>query len=200
MGKFIVLYGANNLGKSRQLDLLEDRWRDLGRGFRRIKYPIYGSFTGEVINAALRGEKEERLALNAQELQFLFAEDRRLFEPELWRLLSMGDVLAEDYVGTGLAWGLTFGVDRGVLNEYNSGLLRPDIEILLDGERFTGGIERGHRHEGAGNEIWEKNRKIHLELAREFGWETVQANGSEQEVHERIMGVIRAVLTDTERD
>ena len=37
------------------------------------------------------------------ELQAVFAENRRWFEPTLRQLLSEGDVLAEDYVGTSLA-------------------------------------------------------------------------------------------------
>ncbi|KKT71891.1 MAG: hypothetical protein UW68_C0053G0005 [Candidatus Collierbacteria bacterium GW2011_GWB1_44_6] len=66
----------------------------------------------------------------------------------------------------------------------------PDIEILLDGERFCGGIEKGHRHEAAGQEIWERSRRIHQELARELGWEVVNANRSKEAVHQEIMSIL----------
>ena len=124
------------------------------------------------------------------ELQAVFAQNRRWFEPTLCQFLSEGDVLAEDYVGTGLAWGMTSGISREELDIFNSDLLRPDIEILLDGVRFSSGVEKKHRNEGAGQEVWERNRRIHQELAREFGWVTVDANGEPEEVHARIKDII----------
>ena len=153
-GRFIVIYGANNLGKSKQLDMLEEEWKAIGRPYTRIKYPIYESPSGIVINLELRGAEEDKLHLSAEELQELFAYDRRDFEPELNNLLSEGDVFAEDYEGTGKTWGLTYGVDRAKLEEFNKGLKRPDVVLCLDGERFSTGIEKGHKHESAGIEVW----------------------------------------------
>lgn len=189
-GKFIVLYGSNNLGKSSQLDLLESEWKAIGRSYTRIKYPRYSTPSGMVLNIELRGEEKDKMHLSDAQMQELFAYDRRDFEPELLRLLSNGDVIGEDYVGTGMAWGLTLGVERKLLDIYNRGLLEPDIAILLDGERFAGGIEKGHRHEAAGDKVWAENRRIHQELAVEFGWEIVSANGSKEKVHEEIMAIV----------
>jgi len=189
-GKFIVIYGSNNLGKSEQLNRLESEWQAIGRPYTRIKYPIYSSPSGMVLNVELRGDKKDKMHLSNEEMQELFAYDRRDFEPELLKLLSAGDVIGEDYVGTGMAWGLTLGVERSLLDKYNNGLLVPDIAVLLDGERFSGGIERAHRHESAGDGVWEMNRKIHQELAIELGWEVVNANGSKEKVHEDIMAVV----------
>lgn len=190
MGRFIVLYAANNLGKSKQLDLLEETWQEMGRPYVRIKYPRYESEFGKIINKELRGPVEERFNLTDSELQMLYAEDRRYFQRELEAMLEEGDVLAEDYTGTGLAWGLTKGVTREKLDIYNFGLLKPDLAILLDGERFSGGIEKGHRFEGAGQETWERNREIHRQLATELGWEVVEANGAPEKIHEKIMEII----------
>ena len=188
---FIVLYGSNNLGKSKQFDLLEGLWLEIGRPYTRLKYPIYDSATGQLINRVLRpAPGDEVISMAEVELQAVFAENRRWFEPTLRQLLSEGDVLAEDYVGTGLAWGMTSGVSREELDVFNFGLLRPDIEILLDGVRFSSGIEKKHRNEGAGQEVWERNRRIHQELAREFGWVTVDANGDPEQVHGRIRDII----------
>lgn len=188
-GKFIVVYAANNLGKSKQLDLLEDAWRELERPYFRIKYPRYDTPTGIIINRELRGSPEARV-LNDLELQTVYAQDRREYEPCLVEMLKDGDVFAEDYLGTGIAWGLTRGVPRSYLYEINSDLLVPDISILLDGERFRSGIESGHRFESSVEGTWERNREIHRELAREFGWEVVAANGTIEKVHDQIMEVI----------
>lgn len=190
-GKFIVIYGANNLGKTTQLNLLEDSWREMGRPYTRIKYPRYDTPTGAMINRILRpAEGQEKIIISDSDFQALYAEDRRQNEKDLLRLLSLGDVFAEDYVGTGKAWGLTKGVSREQLEEFNRGLLEPDIALLLDGERFGCGIERGHRFEGAGQEVWERNRRIHQELAAEYGWEIINANESVEKVQWKILEAI----------
>lgn len=189
-GKFIVIYAANNLGKSKQLDLLEHSWTNsFSRPYTRLKYPRYDTPTGKIINRELRGAPEERV-MNPAELQALYAQDRREYEPCLLELLKDGDVFAEDYLGTGIAWGLTGGVERSYLYEINSDLLLPDISILLDGERFGSGIEVGHRFESAESGTWERNREIHRQLASEFGWEVVNANQSPEKVHEEVLRVI----------
>lgn len=189
-GKFIVLYAPNNLGKSLQLDLLEKAWQEAGRPYQRIKYPRYESEFGKIINRELRGSEEEKFNLTDAELQMLYAEDRRAYQQELLQLLEQGDVLAEDYTGTGIAWGLTRGVSREKLDLYNYGLLEPDIAILLTGERYSAGIEKGHRFEAAGQEIWEKNREVHEQLAGELGWEVVNANQTPEKVHGEILRII----------
>ena len=110
----------------------------------------------------------------------------------LLELLKDGDVLAEDYFGTGLAWGLTRGVERAYLYDINSDLLTPDISILLDGERFSSGIEMGHRNEAVEQSMWERNREIHRQLAMEFGWEVAESVfGSPEKTHENVMRAIR---------
>ncbi len=173
------------------MNLLEDVWQEMHRPYKRIKYPRYDTPTGKLIDRILRPvDGQEKLVMSDTDFQALQAEDKRVNEPELRKCLEIGDVLGEDYWGTGIAWGLTFGVDRKDLDIYNSGLLVPDIAILLDGERFGGGIERGHRHEGAGQEVWETNRRIHRELAAEFGWEVVNANESKEKVHRQILEAI----------
>lgn len=191
MGRFIVIYGSNNLGKSTQLDLLEKVYVEAGLPYTRIKYPIYDSPTGQIINRILRpNENEEKLEISEEEFQALYAEDRRQFEPLLRELLKNGDVIAEDYVGTGLAWGLTKGVRREFLDQVNDGLLKPDVEIMLDGYRFGGGVERRHRHEDVESGIWERSREIHLGLATELGWKVINANRAETVVHEEILQVL----------
>ena len=189
-GKFIVIYASNNLGKTDQLDRLEATWKELGRPYTRLKYARYHTPTGIIINRELRGKPEERV-LSDLELQTLQAENKREYEPCLLELLKDGEVFAEDYLGTGIAWGLTKGVQRSYLYGINADLLVPDISILLDGQRFSSGIEAGHRHEAAGEGTWERNREIHRQLATEFGWEVVEnVPGFPEKTHEEIMRII----------
>lgn len=184
-GKFLVMYGSNNSGKSAQVDLMSDWLKEQGKEVVTLKYPIYATETGKLINSALR----EGADISNSDLQWIFAEDRSYYEPTLVEMLDSGLwVLSEDYVVTGLAWGLTMGVDREFLNKVNKGLLVPDWSMLIDNEnRFTSGIEHHHRHEGAGDETWERNRLIHLDLAREFGLEVINRTGFEAEATHKMI-------------
>lgn len=74
------------------------------------------------------------------------------------------------------------------LLEYNRDLLREDLAICLDGERFSSGIERNHLHESS--QKWELNRAIHQELANSFGWEIVNANQSRGDVANEILRIV----------
>lgn len=190
-GKFIVLYGANNLGKSSQVEMLADALEDQGIQVDTIKYPIYSlQPTGAEIDAVLRqGVKKDELAL-----QTLYAQNRFDYQPVLKKMLRAGKwVVAEDYCGTGLAWGMVRGVPHKDLALLNKGLIKEDLAILLHGERFTKGIEKNHRNE-TDDEIWDKAQLIHLCLAEKYGWKKVYATRLPENVHQDILGVVKQIL------
>lgn len=90
-------------------------------------------------------------------VQILASANRLHFQPKLFNLLKTNDfVLAEDYKGTGIAWGIVFGIPRTFLELINFGQRREDLSILLDGERFSG-AEAVHPHENS-QELWGKAR------------------------------------------
>lgn len=196
-GKFVVIYSPNNLGKSTQLDLLRARLADSGGKYMFIKYPIYDlEPTGPLINTILRHPEILDKQYSEAELQALFAQNRRDFQPQLRGLLAEGTtVIAEDYKGTGIAWGMTRDVSLEYLEKINKDLLEPDLSILLDGKRFLQGKESGaHRNEGAEQKLWEKNRKIHRDLAKRYGWQLVNANQPKEQVHQDIWKLVEPVL------
>ena len=92
--------------------------------------------------------------------------------------------IAEDYKGTGISWGVTYGIPLKVMEDINAGLIDEDMAILLDGERFGAGIEREHLHESG--ERWGQAREVHLDLAKRYGWEVVNANYSIERVTSEI--------------
>lgn len=189
-GLFIVIYGANNLGKSVQAERLVESFIKAGLKAELIKYPIYDlKPTGPKINEILRSKS--RQSISEEEFQKLYAQNRRDYQPQLCKRICDGiNIVAECYVGTGLAWGWTKGADLEKLIEINKGLLVPDIAILLDGERFTKGKEEIHQHE-ANEQWWEQCRLNFMKLATRFGWEVVEANQSVEAVHEDILKIIK---------
>ncbi len=187
-GKLLVIYGPNNIGKSTQVKLLAKHLIDENKQFLSIKYPMYHlQPTGSIINDVLRHGKE----MDSYNFQKLYAQNRRDFQPVLKKVLNAGIyVVAEDYTGTGLAWGMTSGLSLTELMKVNKGLIEPDVTILLDGQRFSRAIEKGHRHEDAGIEVWRKNRQIHLDLAKKFGWQIVKVDGTPNQVHQKVWRIV----------
>jgi thymidylate kinase len=194
-GLFIVIYGINNIGKSTQVELLLEVLNKAKLKVEHLKYPIYDlQPTGPKINEILRSGGKQ--SISEEELQELYTQNRRDFQPQLCKKIDGNvNIIAEDYVGTGLAWGLTKGADLEKLIKMNNGLVKPDIEILLDGERFLDGQENNHLHES--NDKWlEQCRKNFLELAARFNWLVVNANQEEEDVHQDIIKIIEKKIKE----
>jgi dTMP kinase len=186
-GKLIVLYGANNLGKSTQIELLEKNLKDKNIPIKRIKYPIYDlAPTGPTINAVLRKGKK----MDEEELQRTYVQNRKDFEPTLERMLDEGMyVIAEDYIGTGIAWGMVRGVSLEILEDMNKGLIPADVSIMLEGKRFETGKEATHRNE-TDDTMWQLAKEKHDMLAKRYGWHRINANQSVEKVQTDIMKVL----------
>jgi dTMP kinase len=184
-GKFIVLYGINNIGKTTQAKKVIEFLKSKGLKAEYLKYPVYDlEPTGPLINDILRGGSKQKIP--EEELQHLYTKNRFDFEPKLKEKLDQGIwIIAEDYRGTGIAWGSVKGADEENLKKLNAKLLDEDIVILMDGERFLEGKEKNHIHE-SDDELVNKVRQKHLDLAKEFGWFIVNANQSEEKVFEDI--------------
>lgn len=186
-GKLIVLYGANNLGKSTQVELLEKSLQIKNIPVKRIKYPIYDlEPTGPLINAVLRQGKQ----MPEEELQRTYVQNRKDFEPQLKGMLADGTyVIAEDYLGTGIAWGMVRGVPLEVLEDMNEGLYPADVSVMLYGKRFATGRESTHRNE-TDETIWNLAKEKHDLLAKRYNWELVYANQPIEKVQHDILSIL----------
>lgn len=189
-GKFIVVYGMNNLGKTTMVNRLVEFLKKENKEAVYLKYPIYDlKPTGPRINNYLRNGNPENLT--SLEIQKLYVDNRRDFEPKLKKMISSGKwIIAEDYCGTGIAWGVIRGETLQQMEKINKGLLSPDLSILLDGERFLTGIETNHKNE-SDNEIWPKGREIHLGLAKKYDWKLVNANQNRKKVVNDVIDVFK---------
>jgi len=196
-GKLIVLYGINNLGKTTQAKLIVERLEKLGRKVQYLKYPIYDlEPTGPKINEMLRGGKKQNIS--EIEFQSIYAQNRQDYQPKLIETLNNGiDVVAEDYTGTGIAWGITKGADLVELEKINQNLLKEDLAIMLEGERFLSGKEDNHLHE-SNDDFMNLCRQSHEILAQRYGWKKVNAMGNIEEVSNKIWQEIANFMAQTE--
>lgn len=172
-GKFLTIYGINNIGKTTHAKRLVKRLKKLGKKAVYIKYPIYKQKpTGPFLNEILRKRGEQRMT--EEELQLWFVLNRYQFQPKLKKMLSQGAiVVAEDYVGTGIAWGAAKGARIAELEKMNKDLVQPDLAILMDGERVLSAKEKRHLHE-KDDRLVKKCRSIFLKLAPKNGWKIVK--------------------------
>ncbi|MFA5753854.1 MAG: dUTP diphosphatase [Patescibacteria group bacterium] len=195
-GKLIVLYGINNLGKSTQAKLLVERLKANGYQSEYLKYAIYSiPPSGEILNGYLRDGNP--YDLSPRESQIIQALNRTQYQAELIAKLKAGiNVVAEDYKGTGIAWGLGAGVDENFLKKINSHLVDEDLVFLFDGERFRQAIENNHKHEND-DDLMNKVRWAHLKLREEYGWRKIDANRPIEEIHEEIWGQAKRLLEGT---
>jgi|SRR3989344_2521921 len=180
-GRFIVLYGINNLGKSTQAKALVEKLTSNGRKAEYLKYPVYGlEPTGPALNEYLRKGNPQKL--DARQAQILYAKNREQYDPVLKKQLESGtDIVAEDYWGTGVAWGVGAGIEKDFLLELNRTFQFEDLAILLSGTRFETGIEKNHLHEND-NEFTNRVDLVHQDLAKQFGWKIVNANQDKEKV------------------
>lgn len=191
-GKFITIYGINGIGKTTQVELLVEYLIKKGKNASRLKYPVYElEPEGPFIYKYLREpEFRSNNELSTHDLQKKYAENRLRYESELRNRLENGEwIIAEDYVGTGVAWGLTWGGDLEYLENINKNLLKPDLEILMHGERFTTAIEKDHRNEMESEKI-KICKNFHLLLSEKNKWKKINANQDVEKVQKDIIAVI----------
>ena len=192
-GKFITLYGINNIGKSTQAKRLVARLEAAGHSTLYLKYPIYDlEPSGPMINEYLRGGNPHNLS--PLEIQLLYTLNRTQYESIIDEKLTSGVwVVAEDYKGTGWAWGIGTGIPKDIILRINNHLRNPDVEILLDGDPFGTNRETNHKYE-SNDDLLSRVRQIHRELGLEFGWKLVPAAGSIEDVGDAIYGFVQKLF------
>jgi thymidylate kinase len=192
-GKLIVFYRTNNLGKSTQAKILVDKLNSLNFLTEYLKYPLYDlAPSGKLLNDYLRNNNPHQLT--AREAQIIYTLNRTQYQNELIKKLDSGiNIIAEDYTGSGIAWGVGAEIEQNFLEEINNHLIKEDLAILFDGERFKNSIENNHKHE-KDEEFSKRVRQIHLELGKKFNWEKINANLTIEEISQQIINIVKNII------
>lgn len=205
-GLFLVLEGPEGSGKTTQATRLEE-WL-VARGFPvlRVREP----------GGTAAGEEIRRLLLHSGHLparaELLLMEAARavLVEERIRPALAEGKVvLADRFALSSLAYQ---GVARGLgledvrrLNSIATGALAPDLTIVLAVPAAVGESRRSAR--GAADRIESAGRDFHESVARAYEMlareepavALVDGTASPDEVHTRIVGVLRERFPETFR-
>ena len=193
-GFFVTLYGINNLGKSTQAEKLVSWFNENGVEAEYLKYPIYAlEPSGPIVWNQIKSGKGQ--TMSEGELQTWYAFNRRHYEPILKKKLESGiTIISEDYSGTGMAWGMAKGLTRNFVDIINMYLLKEDLAILFQGERFKESIEENHVHETNSHLIDVVCKKVHSDLGKELGWKPINANQSKDKVFNDLLAIVRREL------
>lgn len=193
-GKFIVLYGINNIGKTVQSRRLVANLKKLGKKTVYLKYPVYSlKPSGPMIDQILRSGKKQRIS--EEELQIWFVLNRYQFQPTIFKWLKEGKtIVAEDYVGTGIAWGVAKGAKMKTLENMNKFLVQEDLGILMEGKRKMSSKEKGHLHEEQHHLVM-RCAKVFRRLAKKHRWKRVKVSMDKDETERRIQEIIARELS-----
>ena len=208
-GKFITFEGIDGTGKSTQIRALAAVFAE--RGVRTVltREPG-GTPLGSRIRALLL-DSAEPVAPLAELL--LFAADRAQHVEQVIRpaLENGGVVISDRYADATIAYqGGGRGFGETTVQQViwlATGGLRPDLTIFLDlpvEEALSRTTERGHAGESANRmdreaaEFYAEVRTAYLKIAsaEPERFRTVDASGSLEEVHARILGLVDAALAD----
>jgi len=193
-GKLIVLYGVNNLGKTTQAKMLvESLLIQFSKNAEYIKFPIYNiEPSGSLITSYLK--QGNPFQLTDQEFQFLQVLNRTQYQDTLKEKLNKGTwIIAEDYIGTGIAWGIARGLNKDLLTKLNSHLIQEDLGILFSGQPFTDNIDQSNIHE-TNTKLTKQAINAFNTIADEYSWHKINSENIKDQVQQDIINIIKSKL------
>ena len=82
-------------------------------------------------------------------------------------------MIAEDYVGTGIAWGVAKGLELEWCESTNKNLIKEDLAVIIHGQRELAAVEEGHVHE-ENDKLVDKCAEVFSKLADKYNWKRVE--------------------------
>jgi len=128
--------------------------------------------------------------ISEEELQLWFILNRYQYQLKLKNLLSKGYiVVAEDYIGTGMAWGMAKGLSEKWVETCNQNLIKEDLAILIEGKRVKAATEKGHVHEG-NEKLLKLCAKKFSYLADKYHWKRVKFMNKREDTFRLIWAIV----------
>ncbi len=189
----IAIEGLDQSGKATQAELLRDRLRAGGTRARMISFPDYGTSIGEEIARALQGERN----YGPEAMQLLHVANRYERKDDLERWLNGGlAVVCDRYVASGIAYGVSQGLDARWLTDMQRFLPVPDLTLLIDIDPA-----RAVDRKPAGRDSYERDlallervRNSYLQQGEQPGWVRVDGDRPKQEIADEIITIVGARL------
>jgi dTMP kinase len=192
-GALVVFEGIDQAGKMTQAHALHERVRSQGLTGEVRQCPDYDTAIGKLIRDFLG----HGLALDVRARCMLFAANRWENDPEMRQLRATHDLLCIDrYTWSNVVYGLSQGLAEGWLRDLESGLLEPDVTVLLDISP-----EESRRRKTSERDDYERNANLLVEVRRNYrriaaerDWIVIDAEGAGGAVTARLHAALATRL------
>ncbi|HJU14805.1 MAG TPA: dTMP kinase [Candidatus Nitrosotalea sp.] len=189
----IVIEGFDQAGKMTQSKLLAKFFKSKNMKSKIFSFPDYRTPIGKEIRRYLMGKR----TFPPQTIHCLLAANRWEKLEEINKALGSNNaVIMNRYYQSNLVYGKVNGLDMDWLQNLDRGLPKEDIVILLDvnpKDSFTRKRERRDKFE-KNMEFAQKITETYRELARELGWQIIDASQHKQQVHQEIKQLVMKKL------
>lgn len=192
-GLLIVFEGLDRVGKSSQVELLQQALQKQGHDVLYQRFPDRTTQTGLVLNDILTNIKS--MDIKASHLLFSFNRWEKM--DDLYnKIVKEGKtVIVDRYAFSGVAYSIANDAPKEYCLVPDQGLLRPDLVIQLDMS-----IEDIKKRGGFGLEKYEKEdiqRRVQDNFKmfnKKKYWNVVNANQTKDEVHSDIMKAVEGLI------
>jgi len=197
--RIISIEGIDQSGKRTQTLRLAKMLQRSGFRVKTVSFPIYDSLSGKLIEHYLKGGKN----YSSRALHMLYSLNRWENLELVKGLMRKADFLIADrYIPSNLAYGVSKGLTVEWLLGLDAGLPRADLVIVLDVPvRSSFARKSKHRdiHEQDSNLLTRVNES-YRKLGKKLGWKTVKGNASAELVGSWVWSVVRKRFRITNRD
>lgn len=190
-GKLIVLEGLDRVGKSSQVELLSNYFKNKGELVEVQRFPDRSTYSGKILNDILVNNKN--MSVKASHLLFSFNRWEKMDEIEQ-KLTNKINLIVDRYAFSGVAYSIANGAPKNYTLVPDEGLIRPDLVLQLDLP-----INIIKNRDGFGEEKYEKE-EIQLKVQESYKlfhnkkyWKLVDANNSKEEIHNEIVKLVESI-------
>jgi len=189
----IVLEGFDQAGKGTQSKLLAKALKTRKLKCKIFSFPDYSTPIGKEIKNYLSGKRK----FPPQVIHCLLAANRWEKSKEIEKFLSKDYVLIMNrYYQSNLVYGITNGLELEWLSSLDAGLPKENLVIVLDVKP-----KESFNRKKIQRDKFEKNKDFAQKivhnyriLAKELGWEIVDASQTKSKVHKDVMEVVLRYL------
>ena len=200
-GKFVTFEGCEGVGKSKQIQLLQDYLKSIGKDFYLTREPG-GSKISEQIRSVILDGKNVNMSGACEALLYAAARVQLLDEIIKDKLDGGELVICDRYVDSSLAYqGVARGLGMDFVESINAYALKnfmPDLTLFLDlppvlAFKRKGGVDKNDRVELSGMKFHNDVYKGYKMLAEKYPdrFVVIDASGTKDQTHEKIKKALK---------
>ena len=192
-GKIIVVEGTDKAGKGTQSKLLINALKLSGRICTIMDFPDYTTPIGQEIRAFLDGRRNYAMEVK----HMLLSANRWEKKDEIESMLKKDTIIIMNrYYQSNIVYGVSHDLSLKWLLNLDKGLPKEDVVIVLEVNPNT-----SYQRVPGDRDIFEMDQKLlmkvhknYRKLAKQFNWKVVNGEKVSEQVHNKIMNIVRNVL------